>query len=171
MKKYIYFLVSILLLLCPLNTFAVVSPTDKFYVNDYASILSSDTEEYIFEHSKNLNDKTKAQIVVVTIPSLNGDSLEEYATELFRKFGIGDAKENNGLLILLSLEDRKVRVEVGYGLEGVLPDGKTGRFQDEYMIPYFKNDKCVIIENLEEIKEISLEEYEILDSQSITSLV
>ena len=83
MKKYIYFLVSILLLLCPLKASALVNPTEKFYVNDYANILSSETENYIFEHSKNLNDKTKAQIVVVTIPSLDGDSLEEYATDCF----------------------------------------------------------------------------------------
>ena len=59
---------------------------------------------------------------------------------MFREFGIGDEEEDNGLLLLLALEERESRVEVGYGLEGILPDGKTGRFQDQYMIPYFKDD-------------------------------
>ena len=66
--------------------------------------------------------------------------MEEYATQVFREFGIGDKNKNNGLLLLLALEERKFRVEVGYGLEGVLPDAKTGRIQDEYIIPYLKND-------------------------------
>ena len=90
MKKYIYFLIVGIFLLLPMNVFALVEPTDRFYINDYANILSSETEDYIFEHSRNLDSKTKAQIVIVTIESLEGDSLEEYATTLFREFGIGD---------------------------------------------------------------------------------
>lgn len=140
MKKYIYFLIVGIFLLLPIPVLAVVEPTDRFYINDYANILSSETEDYIFEHSRNLDSKTKAQIVIVTIESLESDSLEEYATTLFREFGIGDKDEDNGLLILLALEERQVRVEVGYGLEGILPDGKTGRFQDEYMIPFFSKN-------------------------------
>ena len=75
------------------------------------------------------------------MPNLEGMSLEDYATKLFRNFGIGDKEKNNGLLLLLALEERQFRVEVGYGLEGILPDGKTGRFQDEYIIPYLKDNK------------------------------
>ena len=124
-----------------INSFAIVKPTYEFYVNDYANILSEETENYIININKELESKTKAQIVVVTIPSLEGDSLEEYSTKLFRSFGIGDKTKNNGLLLLLALEEREFRVEVGYGLEGILPDGKTGRIQDEYMIPYLKENK------------------------------
>ena len=87
-----------------------------------------------------LAKKTSAQIVVVTIPSLEKKSIEEYANELFNKFGIGDKNKNNGLLILVALKEREARIEVGYGLEGLLPDGKCGRYQDEYMIPYYKNN-------------------------------
>lgn len=140
MKKCIYFFILLILLFVPIDSFAMVNPTDRFYINDYAGILSNDTKDYIFEHSKNLDTKTTSQIVVVTVPSLEGEVLEEYATSLFRKFGIGDSKENNGLLILLALEERQVRVEVGYGLEGILNDAKTGRMLDEYMIPLFKKD-------------------------------
>lgn len=89
---------------------------------------------------QNCNKKPGAQIVVVTVKSLEGQSIEEYATELFRKFGIGDSQKNNGVLLLCSTGDRLFRIEVGYGLEGTLTDGKTGRIQDQYIIPYLKNN-------------------------------
>lgn len=123
-----------------IKSFALVEPTSDFYVNDYANLLSSDVEEYIISTNKTLNSQTGAQIVVVTVPNLEGQSLEEYATALFRKFGIGDKTKNNGVLMLLALEERQMRIEVGYGLEGVLTDGKTGRIQDEYIIPYLKEN-------------------------------
>ncbi len=127
-------------LLCPAAA-AVVSPNDGFYVYDGAQVLSQETEQYIRNASQELESKTGAQIVVVTIPSLDGQALEEYATELFRQWGIGDAKKDNGLLLLCAVEDRKFRVEVGYGLEGDLPDGKTGRMQDAYIIPLLQENK------------------------------
>ena len=141
-RKLFFFLFLFLLVVCSDKVFAfnTVKPTDDFYVNDYANILSEETEKYILDRSVSLANQTKAQIVVVTVPNLDGASLEEYATRLFREFGIGDAKENNGLLLLLALDERLMRVEVGYGLEGVLPDAKTGRFQDAYMIPFFKDN-------------------------------
>ena len=126
--------------LCPVSA-AVVSPDDGFYVYDGAQVLSGETEQYILNNSRELDSKTGAQIVVVTIPSLEGQSLEEYATELFRQWGIGDAEKNNGLLLLCAVEDRQFRVEVGYGLEGDLPDGKTGRMQDTYIIPLLREDQ------------------------------
>jgi len=142
MKRIIttFLLIILVLLLIPKPTNAVVSPTYDFYVNDYANILCDETKDFIMANSVALNKATKAQIVVVTVPSLDGQDIESYATELFRNFGIGDKDLNNGLLILVALEERLCRIEVGYGLEGVLPDGKTGRYQDEYMIPYFKED-------------------------------
>ena len=103
-KKIVCFIMLIMTLL-PVKTFAVVSQTNAFYVNDYANILSSDTEEYIMNMNIELQKKTGAQIVVVTVPSLEGQSIEEYATELFRKFGIGDKNKNNGVLLLCSTAD------------------------------------------------------------------
>ena len=119
---------------------AVVSQTSDFYVNDSANVLDASLENYIISTNKSLYSQTGAQIVVVTINSLEGEGLEEYANELFRQYGIGDKKKNNGVLMLLSIQDRKSRIEVGYGLEGALNDAKTGRIQDNYMIPYFKED-------------------------------
>lgn len=141
--KYIrYIILSILILLCIPNTKteAVVRQTREFYVNDSANVLDYDLENYIISTNKSLNSQTGAQIVVVTVNSLEGKEIEEYANELFRQYGIGNKTKNNGVLILLSINDRKSRIEVGYGLEGVLNDAKTGRIQDNYMIPYYKEN-------------------------------
>jgi len=139
-KTKIFLIILIFLLLITSYSFAIVKPTTNFYVNDYANLLSSETENYIMSINQTLNSKTKAQVVVVTVKNLEGNSLEEYATELFRSFGIGDKTLNNGVLMLITLEERKSRIEVGYGLEGILNDAKTGRIQDNYMIPYLKEN-------------------------------
>ena len=96
-------IVKSIILFIIINTFtisslAVVSPTTDFYVNDYAGLLDNETKNYIINANKSLYSQTGAQIVVVTIPSLGSNSLEDYATELFRNFGIGDKTKNNGLI-------------------------------------------------------------------------
>jgi len=116
------------------------SPTDEFYVNDYANVLDDETESYINSMGEALEKATQAQVVVVTVNEIKDQALEEYSLGLLREWGIGNAKKNNGVLILLDLGGRNSRIEVGYGLEGALPDGKTGRIQDQFMIPYFKED-------------------------------
>ena len=138
-KKIIILSLAILLALSS-NVIGIVKPTSNFYVNDYAGVLSLKTENYIMQANVDLEQKTGAQIVVVIVNSLDGKTIEEYATELFREFGIGDKEKNNGVLLLCSTGDRMFRIEVGYGLEGALPDGKTGRIQDQYIIPYLKNN-------------------------------
>ena len=142
MKKLFLVLTFIVLSFCTyIKVNALVEPTSEFYVNDYANILSKETENYIIDKSSKLASSSGIQIVVVTVNNLEGQDIETYATDLFRKFGIGDAKENNGLLILISLQERKIRIEVGYGLEGVITDGLSGRYLDKYFIPYLKEDK------------------------------
>lgn len=151
MKKYVGYLVTLILLILPFNVFALnpiadplawfnISVIDPF-VNDLANILSPETEEYIKTKGYELYDTDGTQIMVVTVPNLGNFSIEEYANTLFNSIGIGSSEKNNGLLLLLALEEREFRVEVGDGLSGILPDGKTGRFQDEYIIPYLKNDE------------------------------
>lgn len=136
--NYLILLLLSVFFTCKVN--ALVNPTEKFYINDYANIISPETEEYIYEKSVKLNEIDGTQIVVVTVKNLEGRSIEDYSLELARKFGIGSKEKNNGLLLLLALEEREFRVEVGTGLEGILPDGKTGRFQDQYIIPYLKEN-------------------------------
>lgn len=140
-KKILITFIALVTLLSTINVNALVEPTPEFYINDYANILSEETENYILNKSVALEKATSAQVVVVTVPNLEGQTIEEYATDLFRSYGIGNAEENNGLLLLLALEEREFRVEVGYGLEGVLPDGLTGRYQDQYIIPYLSENR------------------------------
>jgi uncharacterized protein len=117
------------------------SPTPAFYVNDFADILDVETEQYIIKAAATLESKTTAQLVVVTVNDIEDQALEYYTLDLFREWGIGSGDKNNGVLLFLDIEGKRARIEVGYGLEGALPDGKTGRIQDEYMIPYFhQND-------------------------------
>ncbi len=114
--------------------------TENFYINDNANILSQETKDYVLNNSKILDQKTSAQVVVVTVKSLESKNINDYALELFRKLGIGDEKLNNGLLILLAMNEREIRVEVGPGLGGRINDAKAGRFLDEYSMPYLKNN-------------------------------
>ena len=147
-----YSLSSTLIIFCFTSLFVLTScsisaaepvppvPAGNLYVQDYANVLSSETRSKIQETSRSLATQTKAQIVVVTVQTLDGKPIADYATELFRKWGIGDKQLNNGVLLLVAVKDRKSRIEVGYGLEGALPDAKTGRIQDDYMIPAFKKN-------------------------------
>ena len=80
-------------------------------------------------------------------PTLDGESIESYALKVLRGWGIGSRDKNNGVLIVVATQDRQSRIEVGYGLEGALPDGLTGRLQDDTMLPYFKQgqyDKGIV---------------------------
>lgn len=113
-------------------------PKKEIYVADYAGMVMSEEKQEILTIGQDLDKRFGAQLVVVTIVSLQGESIEEYANELFRKWGIGDRKKNNGVLLLISKEDRRFRIEVGYGLEGALTDGYTGEVLDG-MVPYFRN--------------------------------
>lgn len=113
-------------------------PPEQFYCLDEADMLSTSTENAIISSSKDLADQSGAQIVVLTVASLKDAVLEDYALEILRQWGIGDSEKDNGVLVLIARDERKSRIEVGYGLEGALPDGKTGRIQDENLIPYFQ---------------------------------
>ena len=113
-------------------------PTSSFYVQDYAGVMSAETKTRINSLGSQLAGKTKAQIVVVTVPTLEGIPPHEYALGILRQWGVGDKTLNNGVVMLVSVADRQSRIEVGYGLEGPLPDAKTGRIQDEFMVPYFQ---------------------------------
>ena len=171
MKKTIaaLFILTMLLSMSVIYGQSYPSHTPEFYVNDYAGILSTETEEAIMKVSVPLAQETGAQIVVVTVDSLEGQDIESYALNLFREWGIGDATKNNGLLLLVSLNDRQSRIEVGYGLEGALNDAKTGRIQDDYLIGHFQEgnyDAGVIGTYLKLAEEVYIE-YD-LDAATIT---
>lgn len=106
-----------------------LSPSN--YVNDFAHVLTPDTTERLNTMCREIDEKAQAQISVVTINSLEGEPIEDFANQLFRQWGIGGKKSNRGVLILFAMQDRQYRVEVGYGLEGILNDAKVGTLARE----------------------------------------
>lgn len=115
-------------------------PTDEFFVNDFADVIDDEVENELQSIGVNLYNQTTAQVVVVTMDYLDGYDVSEYALELGREWGVGSEESDNGVVLLLSVNDREVTIQVGYGLEGCLPDGKTGRILDNYAIPYLIDD-------------------------------
>ncbi len=101
------------------------------YVTDLAGVLSQSGREQLTALCTEVQQKTQAQIAVVTIKSLEGRPLEDYSVDLATRLGIGPKNSDRGVLILFAIDDRQNRVETGYGLEAILPDGKTGSFQRE----------------------------------------
>ena len=108
------------------------------YVNDFAHVLDPTTSAQITDICRQIDEKAHAQIALVTINSLDGRDIESYAVDLFHQWGVGNKSTNRGVLILYAIKDHRARIEVGYGLEPILPDGKVGSFQRE-AIPIMRN--------------------------------
>ena len=109
------------------------------YVNDYANILSDETKDKLTALSTEIENKTTSQLAILTIDTTSPLDLETYAVKLFEKWGIGQKGKNNGALILVAVKDRAARIEVGYGLEGAIPDALAKNIIEKSMIPFFKN--------------------------------
>jgi uncharacterized protein len=107
-------------------------------VNDYAEILSKAAEAQLERELKAHEDSTTNQIVVLTVTSLEGEMLEEVANRVFNAWGLGQRGKDNGVLLLVAVDDRKLRIEVGNGLEGVLTDAHCGRIIRNEITPSFK---------------------------------
>ena len=117
----------------------VPAHTNEFYVNDFSNVLSEETERTVLDNALALHKATGAQVVVTTVPNTGSDSLEEYSYAIARTWGIGSKEKDNGVLLLFTTDEAHVRMEVGYGLEGILPDGKSGRILDAFAVPNMKN--------------------------------
>lgn len=108
------------------------------YTNDFATILNTETVTTIDSICRQVEEKTTAQIGVVTVTSTAPLTIEGYAVRLFEKWGIGLKGKDNGVLILMAVNDKKVRIETGYGLEGALPDAFCSQIVYQVMVPAFK---------------------------------
>ena len=111
------------------------------YIYDEDNIIDDDVEEKLNKMLVELEEKTEAEFVVVSVKSLLDLSIEDYANNLFNTLGIGKKGKDNGVLLLFSRSDEKVRLEIGRGLEGCLNDSKCGRILDNYCIPNRENDE------------------------------
>jgi len=96
------------------------------FVNDFSNVLDAETRANLTALSEELDQKTHAELVVLTVDSLGGMPIEKYATAIFNEWGIGHKDDNRGVLILLAKSDRQWRIEVGRGLEVLLPNAKAG---------------------------------------------
>ena len=127
------------LLLCLLEPGLAFSfPPLTGRVVDQAGIMTAQSRSDLEAKLKNLEDKSGIQVVVATVKSLEGSDVETYANQLFRNWRLGEAKKNNGVLLLVAPNEHKVRIEVGYGLEGTLTDALSSVIISSAMVPRFK---------------------------------
>jgi uncharacterized protein len=138
---------KILLILFTVFSFSVVfsqellpKPNPPRLVNDVAGVLSPEQREILEHKLVALDDSTSNQIAVVLIKTLGDYSIEDYATKLFRSWGIGNKKTNNGILIIAAIDDRKMKIEIGYGLEGAIPDVVASSIYRNELVPEFRQE-------------------------------
>jgi len=136
--------VSILALLVLAATAARCEKVEQLspqgYINDFAGVIDADSSAKLTALCQELDQKANAQIAVVTVHSLEGDTASDFANRLFQKWGVGPKGKDRGVMILLSVNDHQYWTEVGYGLEPILPDGKVGGFGRE-MLPLLRQDQ------------------------------
>ncbi len=136
MKRLFVLLVS-LILICT-AVYAAEVPKLQGYVNDYGNMMSAETRAQITEQLKALEQSDSTQIFVLTVPSLEGDPIEDFAIKVFDVWKAGQKNKDNGVLLIVAQKERKIRIEVGRGLEGKLTDLASGRIIDNVIKPKFK---------------------------------
>lgn len=160
-------LVLIILILCASTAAAVNYPQLTGFVTDGADMIDPAYETKITELATKIERETTVEIAVVTVESLEGEPKEMYAVKLFEQSGIGKKDKDNGLLILITEQEREYRFEVGYGLEGVITDSMKVNIGDRIIVPNFKNgeygkgihESIVVIEKLLEGDEGVISQY------------
>ena len=135
-----FFLASALVLLLGIRHGHAQFPIEKpkGYVNDFAGVLRPAMRQQLEDLCKELDEKAKAQLAIVTVRSLEGRPLEEFTIDLATRWGIGGKGSDRGVMLFLAIQDRRSRIEVGYGLEPIIPDGKAGEILRS-MTPYLRN--------------------------------
>lgn len=128
-----------LVLVAATSAFALEVPRLKGRINDNAGVLSSSAASDLENYLAAVEKATGAQIALLTVPSLEGDSLESLSLRVAESWGLGSAENDNGALLLVAMEERKIRIEVGYGLEPVLTDAMSGYIIRESIVPEFKS--------------------------------
>lgn len=138
-KSLVLSLILSILVFVPNRVAAYSSPgTPTGYVNDFAGVLTPEIKQQLETRLSTLDASTSAQISVVTIKNLGGDSIENYTEKLFAEWGIGQKGKDNGVLLLVAVDDREMRIEVGYGLEGALTDAESSWIIRDQITPRFK---------------------------------
>ncbi|MBE0524539.1 MAG: TPM domain-containing protein [Methanosarcinales archaeon] len=160
-------LILIIMILSVATASGASYPQLTGFVTDNADMIDSSYEAQITALAKQIEEKTTVEIAVVTVESFEGESKEMYAVNLFQQAGIGKTDRDNGLLILVSKQEREYRFEVGYGLEGVITDSMKVNIGDRIIVPNFRNgdygkgiyESMVVIEGLIEGNEEVISRY------------
>jgi uncharacterized protein len=141
----------------------IPKPAPTYIIYDGANVLDPQQEALLNEQLVNLDKSSSNQIAIATISTLDGGNIEEVANATFRDWKIGNAKTNNGILILVVTKDKKVRIEVGYGLEGAIPDGIAGSIIRNDMRPYFQQDDYYhgLVKAVESLSKAAVGEYNV----------
>lgn len=145
MKKYARLLLALILLIAiPFNAYGAIEDylpeqSRDFYVYDELNILNSEDIDYIINVNENLRKETESQVVVAIVKTFHGYERNEYANALFRKWKIGGAKENNGILMVYAIEDRNMEILTGYGAEEIVPDAVASRIFRN-IVSYFPSE-------------------------------
>jgi uncharacterized protein len=116
----------------------IAFPKPQGYINDYAGILDAATKNELDALVRSVESSTSAEIAVAVVESAQGLTVQQYANALFAEWGVGKAGQDNGILMLVALEDRELWIEVGYGLEGVVTDLEAGVIVDDVILPFFR---------------------------------
>ena len=156
--------IIILSLLIPIIAYSQKLPKPVGYVNDFASVMDESSKQKIERLAEIIKKTTGAEIAVVTVKSIEPYAdIEEFSINLATKWGIGEKGKDNGILIVLAMKERRVRIEVGYGLEGIIPDGLAGEIMDKSMLPYFRNGNYSIglLKGVEAVAGIIAKEYKV----------
>ena len=141
-KKISYLLVLLaFVFVLALPVLAQSFPNYHGFVNDFANIISDEKEKELEELLSAFERETSNEVALATVNSLEETTVEDYAVRLFEKWQIGKKDKDNGLLFLIAPNERKMKIEVGYGLEGIITDGIAGSILDRNVAPYFKADE------------------------------
>ena len=157
-----FMLVSVVLALLSAPLFAQELPSPQGYVNDFAGVIPSDDEAAMRGIMSAVKEQTDAEMAVVTVDSMAPyATVEDFGIALADKWGVGTAGGDDGVILIVAVQERKVRIEVGYGLEGAIPDGRAGGILDNYVLPDLRNNNygAGLLNGVAAIAEVVADEY------------
>jgi uncharacterized protein len=137
-------------------------PSPQGFVNDFANVISAEDERAMQGIISAVREQTGAEIAVVTVESMAPyPTIEDFGLALADAWGVGGAADENGVILIVALEEREVRIEVGYGLEGAIPDGRAGSILDDYVLPDLRNNNfgAGLLNGVAAIAQVVADEY------------
>jgi len=144
-KTFLSFLLPLTFFLSLLSIHPVLGdepyPAPRGLINDFADIIPPAYEEQMNSLAREVLERADAALTVVTLKDIGGANIDEFTNRLYERWGVGKKGEDRGVMILVALKERRIRIEVGYGLEGVIPDGLAGQIRDQAIVPYLKKDE------------------------------